>query len=121
MINVYYLILGLVAGAIGGFAGIGGGVIIVPVLVIFFGMNQHLAQGTTLALMVPPVSLLAAMRYYKSGYVDLLVATIICIGFLIGSWGTASIAVNINKILLQRIFGVLLLLISVKMIFFNFN
>lgn len=121
MTNILFLLLGLLAGAIGGIAGIGGGVIIVPMLVIFFGMNQHTAQGTTLALMIPPVSLLAAIKYYQSGYVNVVAAIIICLGFLIGSWVTAGFAVNIDRLMLQRIFGIILLIISIKMIFFNIN
>jgi uncharacterized membrane protein YfcA len=69
---VSYILLGLVAGILSGLIGIGGGTIIVPVLVLFFGMSQHLAQGTTLALLVPPIGILAAWQYYKEGYVDFM-------------------------------------------------
>jgi uncharacterized membrane protein YfcA len=79
--GLLYLLLGLVAGIISGLIGIGGGTIIVPVLVFFFGLSQHQAQGTTLALLVPPIGFLAAWTYYKQGYVNLQIAAFICLGF----------------------------------------
>ena len=75
---ILLLLLGIIAGAISGLIGIGGGVIIVPALVYLFGLSQHQAQGTTLALLVPPIGLLAAWTYYRQGYVDLKMAAWIC-------------------------------------------
>lgn len=114
---ISYLVLGLVAGIFSGLIGIGGGLIIIPALVLFFGMNQHLAQGTTLALMVPPIGLLAAWTYYQKGYVDVKVAGLICAGFFFGGFLGAKIATSISNNALQKVFGVALLLISIKMIF----
>ena len=74
-----YLLLGLVVGAISGLIGIGGGAFFVPALVFLFGLSQHQAQGTTLALLVPPIGLLAAWTYYKQGYVDLKIAAFVCL------------------------------------------
>jgi uncharacterized membrane protein YfcA len=79
-----YLLLGLIAGITSGLIGVGGGIIIVPALVFLFGFSQHEAQGTTLALLVPPIGLLAAWTYYQNGYVDLKVAGYICAGFFLG-------------------------------------
>jgi len=74
-----------------GLIGIGGGIVIVPALVFLFGMSQHLAQGTTLALLVPPVGILAALTYYNQGYVDLKAAGLICAGLLRGDgWARRS-------------------------------
>ena len=78
------LLLGLLAGIFSGLIGVGGGVIIVPALVFLFGLSQHQAQGTTLALLVPPIGLLAAWTYYKEGHVDLKIAGLICVGFFLG-------------------------------------
>jgi len=114
-----YVVLGLVAGIISGLIGIGGGIIIVPALVFIFGMTQHQAQGTTLALMVPPIGLLAAWTYYKQGYVNLKVAGLICLGFFVGGLLGARIATSLPTKVLEKIFGVGLLLISIKMIFFR--
>jgi uncharacterized protein len=112
-----YLLLGLVAGIVSGLIGIGGGTIIVPVLIFFFGLSQHKAQGTTLALLVPPIGLLAAWTYYKQGYVDLKIVILICIGFFFGGLFGAKVATKLSNVVLERVFGIALLLISLKMIF----
>jgi uncharacterized membrane protein YfcA len=112
-----YLLLGLIAGIFSGLIGIGGAVIIIPSMVLLFGLSQHMAQGTTLALMVPPIGLLAAWTYYKAGFVDLRIAGLICLGFFVGGLVGAEFATEINDKVLQKIFGVVLLLASLKMIF----
>jgi uncharacterized protein len=112
-----YVLLGLAAGALSGLIGIGGGVLIVPALVFLFGLGQHQAQGTTLALLVPPIGLLAAWTYYRHGYVDLRIAALVAAGFFLGGFLGGRLAVGLSNALLGRIFGVALLLISLKMIF----
>jgi hypothetical protein len=92
MNHFLYILLGLAAGVLSGMIGIGGGTIIVPALVLLFGFSQHAAQGTTLALLVPPIGILAAWTYYRQGYVDLTVAGLICLGFFIGGFLGAKIA-----------------------------
>ncbi len=114
---VLYIILGLAAGALSGLIGIGGGVIIVPALVFLFGFSQHQAQGTTLALLVPPIGILAAMTYYKQGYVDIRIAALVAVGFLVGSLFGAKFAVGLSNVVLEKVFGVALLVIAIKMIF----
>ncbi len=114
---LFYLFLGLMAGALSGLIGIGGGVIIVPALVFLFGLSQHLAQGTTLALLVPPIGILAAWTYYKQGDVDLKIAALIALGFFFGSLFGAKIATGLSNVVLGKIFGVALLLIALRMIF----
>jgi uncharacterized membrane protein YfcA len=113
---ILYLLLGLTAGVLSGLLGIGGGIIIVPALVFLLGFSQHLAQGTTLAMMVPPIGLLAAWMYYSKGYVDIKVAGLMCIGFFAGGLLGAKFAGAIPDIMLKRIFGFALLLVSIKMI-----
>lgn len=118
MTNIFlYLLLGLAAGILSGLIGIGGGTIIVPALIFLFGFSQHLAQGTTLALLVPPIGILAAWTYYKQGYVDLHIAALICIGFFFGGLLGAKLATHLSNVILEMIFGVTLLLIALKMIF----
>ena len=112
-----YLCLGLVAGILSGILGIGGGIIIIPAMVFLFGMSQHQAQGTTLALMVPPIGLLATWVYYKQGFVDLKMAGFICLGFFVGGLLGAELAVGIPEPILKKTFGVVLLLASLKIIF----
>ncbi len=116
MNNLLLLLVGLAAGVFSGLLGIGGGVIIVPALFFLFGFSQHSAQGTTLAMLVPPIGLLAAWTYYSKGYVNVKVAGLMCIGFLIGGLIGAKFAINVSNATLTRIFGFALLLISVKMI-----
>jgi len=113
------LLVGLVAGYFSGLIGIGGGVIIVPALVLLFGFTEHTAQGTTLALLVPPIGILAVMSYYQKGYVDIKTAIIICIGFVIGGFIGGKMAVSINETTLRKIFAVVLILLGAKMFFFN--
>jgi hypothetical protein len=90
-------LLGIIAGSLSGLIGIGGGVIIVPALIFLFGLSQHQAQGTTLALLVPPIGILGAWVYYKQGYVDLRIAAVICIGFFLGSMFGAKLATSFAK------------------------
>jgi len=111
-----YIILGLTAGICGGMFGIGGGTILIPALVYLFGLTQHQAQGTTLALMVPPIGLLAALRYYYSGNVKLGIAGFICLGFFIGGLIGAQLVQNLSDPLMKKLFGVFLLAISIRMI-----
>ena len=112
-----YISLGLLAGVASGFFGIGGGTIIIPFLVFCAGFSQHQAQGTTLALMVPPIGILAAMRYYVDGNVNIKAAAIICAGFIIGGLLGAHLVSPIPDTTLKKIFGVYLAIIGIKMIF----
>ncbi|MBN3922161.1 sulfite exporter TauE/SafE family protein [Nostoc sp. NMS4] len=113
------LILGLIAGIVSGMTGIGGGIIILPALIFMFGFSQHQAQGTTLALLVPPIDILAAWTYYKQGYVDLKIAALLCLGFILGGWLGAKIGTGLSNVILARIFGVLLLVSAIRVMFTN--
>lgn len=115
--SIALAILGVVAGVASGVVGIGGGIILVPALVFLFGLSQHQAQGTTLALLVPPIGILAAWAYWKQGLVDVRIASLICAGFLVGSVVGAKLSIGLSDQTLQRIFGITLLLIAIKMIF----
>ena len=118
MIHLFAFIgLGIVAGAVSGLVGIGGGIIIVPVLVLFFGFSQQMAQGTTLALMVPPLGAFAAWTYYRQGDVDLRAAGLICVGFFLGGFLGAQGAAALPGPALRKIFGGALFLMSLRMIF----
>ena len=113
---VSYTLLGIVAGILAGMFGIGGGSILIPALVFLFGLSQHQAQGTTLAILVPPIGLLAAMRYYYSGNVKLDMAAFICIGFFLGGLLGAHLVQGLPSIVLKRLFGIYLAFIAVRMI-----
>ena len=114
---VIYLLFGLIAGILGGLLGIGGGTIIIPGLVLLFGLSQHQAQGTALAAMLPPVGLLAVIEYYRNGNVNLPTAAWLAVGLLFGGLIGAVFAAHISDQLLRRIFGVFLLVISLKILF----
>ena len=116
LITITYIVLGLIAGVFSGFLGIGGGSVIIPVLVYLYGLTQHEAQGTTLALMVLPIGLLAALRYYYSGNVNIPMAVFISIGFFVGGFIGATIVQPVPDYLLKKIFGIFLLLIAFRMI-----
>ncbi len=115
--HLSYLFLGIVTGLLGGLLGIGGATVVVPALVLIFGFTQHQAQGTILAAMIPPIGLLAALRYYQAGNVNLAAAAFIALGFFVGGYFGAWIVEYIPDILLKKIFGIFLLVVAVRMIF----
>lgn len=118
MIFAIYILLGVLVGGFSGLVGIGGGVVLVPILVYFFKFSQQQAQGTTLALLLPPIGILAVWEYYKKGFVDIRVALLLAVGFVLGSFLSAKLAVVLPEIVLQRIFGLLLLIVGIKFFFF---
>lgn len=111
------MILGLFAGYLSGLVGIGGGIVMVPVLVLLFGFTQHRAQGTTLALLIFPVGILGVMNYYKTGNVDLKTTFLLCIGFVLGSYLGSKTAITLSQEMLRKVFAGLLVVVAVKMFF----
>lgn len=114
---VLYLALGLIAGTLSGMFGIGGGTILIPGLVFLAGLTQHQAQGTTLAIMLLPIGILAVMKYYQSGHVNFYIAIFICIGFVIGGLLGATMAESLPNLVLRRAFGAFLMVVSLYTIF----
>ncbi len=112
-----YVSLGLFAGFIGGAFGVGGGAIMVPILIFFFGLTQHQAQGTSLAVMLPPIFIFAVLRYYYAGHVKIQMAAFIALGFIFGAFLGAHVVQNIPEVGLKRGFGALLIIIGIKMAF----
>jgi len=111
------LLLGLGVGTLSGLIGIGGGVLITPALIYWFGFSQHDAQGTTLALLVPPIGLLGAWTYFQQGFVDVRAASLICLGFVFGGLLGAKFAVNLPEQFLRQVFGAAMILLGIKMVF----
>lgn len=109
------LAVGLVAGFLSGLVGIGGGIIIVPVLV-YYGFSQQLAQGTVLFMFLLPIGILGVMNYYQKGYVDFKTAFIIGSTFVAGSYFGSRLAVSVDQMLLKKIFGVFIILIGLKLL-----
>jgi len=114
---IYLILIGLAAGFLGGMVGIGGGVIIVPALVLLFGLSQHNAQGISLAMMLFPVGLFGVLNYYKKGYVDFKYAGLIAVGFLIGSYLGSKFSLTLPQELVKKIFAVVMILLALKMLF----
>lgn len=108
--------IGIITGIMAGMLGIGGAIIMIPALVLFMGFSQQMAQGTSLAVMLPPVGILAAYNYYKAGHVDIKFALILAGTFLIGSYFGSRYALTLPQATLKKIFGVLLLLVATKML-----
>lgn len=113
------LLLGVAAGMLSSMVGIGGGILIVPVLVYFFAMSQKTAQGTSLALLLPPVGIFAVINYYKAGFVDLKVAGVLIVAFVAGSFLGSKIVLDLPENIIKKVFGVFLLLVSLKYLFFD--
>jgi hypothetical protein len=114
------LLIGLLAGVLSGSVGVGGGVIMVPLAIYFLGYTQHQAQGMSLAVLAVPVTLLAAYTYHSNGHeLDWRYALIIAVSFVIGGYFGSKIAVSINQQMLKKVFGVILIIVAIKMIFFS--
>ncbi len=111
------LLVGVVTGFMAGMLGIGGAIIMVPALIYILGFSQHMAQGPSLAVMLPPIGIIAAYNYWKAGQVDIKVAIILIITFLLGSYFGSKLAINLPQATLKKIFAILLLLVATKMLF----
>ena len=115
----FIALLGLLTGVLSGLLGLGGAVIVIPSLIFLFGLDQHMAQGTTLAMMLPPVTVLAVLHYHKEGHVDWKIAVLLSAGFFLGGLIGSRVATTIDPAMLKKAFGIMLLVISLKMIFSN--
>jgi len=109
--------IGLMAGVFGGIFGVGGAVIMIPALVYFLSVDQHTAQGTSLAVMLPPIGLFAAYNYYKAGQVNIWYAVIIAVSFMIGGYFGSMIALKLPENIMKKVFGIFLILTALRLIF----
>jgi uncharacterized protein len=113
---IILILIGLVAGIFSGLIGLGGAVIMIPALIFFLGMSQFSAQGTSLAVMLPPIGILAAYNYWKAGEANLKFAMIIAFAFIIGGYIGSSFALNIPVNTLRKIFAIALIIIAINML-----
>jgi uncharacterized membrane protein YfcA len=111
------VMIGLAAGFLGGMIGLGGGIILIPAMIFFLAMDQRMAQGTSIAVMLPPIGLFAVANYYKAGYVNLKYAIIIALVFMVGGYFGSKLALHVPVSTLKKIFALLLVLIAAKMFF----
>ncbi|MDP8267046.1 MAG: sulfite exporter TauE/SafE family protein [Candidatus Aceula meridiana] len=117
MQHILYMTVGLVGGVFSGIFGIGGGAIMIPALVYMFGLTQHQAQGTCLAILLPPIGILAVLRYYQEGHVNWTMAMFIALGFVFGAYFGADWIQAVPGPQLKKVFGGFLLVLGLKMIF----
>ncbi len=111
------LLLGVAIGGISGLIGIGGGAFLIPALVLFYGMSQKTAQGTSIATLLLPIGIFAFWAYYKTGHVDLKLALLIAVGFAAGGWLGGLWAQHLSDVVLRRTFAALLVLMAIKLVF----
>jgi uncharacterized protein len=119
MPQLLYVFVGLLAGIVSGAFGVGGGIVLVPVFTLFFGLSQHQAQGTALTIMLLPVFLLAVLRYYQEGHVNIPIVIFAAIGFTVGAFFGAHVVQAVPDANLRRAFGILLVLAGLRMAFFK--
>lgn len=113
---IFLLLIGIAAGFLSGSMGVGGAIVVIPGLVYLLGMSQASAQGTSLAMMLPPITLLAAINYYKSGYINLKVTAILVVAFVIGTYFGSIVILNVPERIMKLLFGMLLVIVGLKYI-----
>lgn len=116
---ILLILIGLAAGFLSGLVGIGGGIIIVPALVLLLGFTQKQAQGTSLGIMLLPIGILAVMQYYKQGYINVNYVLIVALAFVAGGFLGSKLALSLSDERMKKVFAVILFLISIKMLFFD--
>lgn len=109
--------IGVFAGVLSGLFGIGGGVVIVPALIYIAGFRQHLATGTSLAVLLPPIGVAAAFEYYRNGNVNVRAAAIIAVAILIGSWLGAVVANRMAGPQLRLAFGIFVVGLGIYLVY----
>ena len=111
--------IGLLAGVLSGLFGIGGGIVIVPLLVLVVGLTTTQAAGTSLAALLLPVGALGALEYWRGGFVDLGFAALLAVGLLVGAYLGARLGISVPVEVVQRGFGVLLIIVGIRFVFFS--
>jgi uncharacterized membrane protein YfcA len=114
---IVLIIIGLLAGMLSGFVGVGGGILMIPLLMIFLGLSQLEAQGTALVAMLPPIGILAAINYFKSGYVKWEYAVVIALTFVVGGYFGSKLSLSLKPEIVKKVFGVVMLFAAIKLIF----
>jgi len=113
MFFVEVIVMGLIVGVLVGLMGIGGGVVLVPAMVFLLGMDQHMAQGTSLFLQLPPLGLGALMVYWRKKQVDLPAGAMCALGFLLGGFFGSRIAISMNSRNLKGAFGIFIMIAAI--------
>ena len=111
------VVIGLLSGSLSGLVGVGGGIIMIPLLISFFGFTQLNAQGTAIAAMLPPIGILAAINYYQEGYVRWEYSLVIAIAFVVGGYFGSKLSISISQHLVRQIFAIILFIVALKLFF----
>jgi len=114
---IILIVIGLLAGILSGLVGVGGGILMIPLLIMFLGLTQHQAQGTALFAMLPPIGILAAMNYYKEGFVKWEYAAVIALTFVVGGYFGSKLSLSLPDQTVRKVFGVIMLIGAIKLIF----
>ena len=115
------ILIGISSGALSGFVGVGGGIVIVPAFIFFLGMNQLNAQGTSLFVLLLPIGILAVMNYWKAGQINLTYGLIVSLAFVAGGYFGSKLAFRISPNLVRLIFGVIMVVISAKLMYSGYQ
>lgn len=113
------LVVGLLAGFMSSLIGIGGGIVIVPMLVLVFGLNQKEAQGTSLLMLSLPVAFIGAYNYYKNGYANWKIALLLAATFVVGGYFGSKVVLNMDMTAVKKVFAVFMIVIAIKYLFFD--
>ncbi|HIG32967.1 MAG TPA: sulfite exporter TauE/SafE family protein [Flavobacteriales bacterium] len=114
---IILIVIGLLAGILSGLVGVGGGILMIPLLIMFLGLTQHQAQGTALFAMLPPIGILAAMNYYKEGFVKWEYAAVMALTFVVGGYFGSKLSISLPDQTVRKVFGVIMLIGAIKLIF----
>ncbi len=114
---LFLLLVGLISGILSGFFGVGGAVVVIPALIFMFGLSQHEAQGTSIAFLLAPVGILAAINYHKAGFINYKYAAILAVAFVVGGYFGSKFALNIQGDNLKKIFAVFIILMGIRLFF----
>jgi uncharacterized membrane protein YfcA len=115
MMIALFIAIGLAAGVLAGLFGIGGGILIIPLLVYAAKFTQHAAHGTSLAALLLPVGALGAWEYWRNGHVNFRAAALLALGLFIGAWFGARLAIQLSPLVLRRTFAVFLLIVAARL------
>jgi len=118
---IILITIGVAAGVLSGFVGVGGGVIIVPALMYFLNLNQHQAQGTSLFILLLPVGILAVMNYAKAGQINWNYGIIIAVTFVLGGYLGSKLSLKLSPGVVKFVFGLIMAFVSFKLIMSGFN
>ena len=111
------ILIGLFSGFLSGLVGVGGGIIMVPLLIMVVGLTQFQAQGTAIFTMLPPIGILAAINYYKAGHVKWEYAILIAVTFVVGGYLGSNLSLSLSPSLVRRVFGIVMLITALKLLF----